>query len=92
MEKESTPEANTSEEEDSTSITSKQENNVAALIRTVEVLNKYGDMLRALEAKGFTSEDAKSLVETEAIGFSIKEMLHNPKMVETISSIVNALK
>lgn len=92
VEKESTPEANTSEEEDSTSITSKQENNVAALIRTVEVLNKYGDILRALEAKGFTSEDAKSLVEAEAIGFSIKEMLHNPKMVETISSIVNALK
>lgn len=92
VEKESTPEANTSEEEDSTNIASKQENNVAALTHTVEVLNKYGDMLRALEAKGFTVEDAKSLVEAESIGFSIKEMLHNHKMVETLSSIVNALK
>lgn len=76
----------------SSSHTSKQESNLSALERTVNVLNKYGDMLRALEVEGFSIEDAKSLVDAEALGFSIKELLYSPKVVETLSSVVNALK
>lgn len=73
-------------------ISSKQDSNIAALTRAIMVLTTYGDVLRSLEASGFTIEDAKSLVEADAIGFSFKEMLHNQKMVETLASIVNALK
>ena len=76
----------------SSSHTSKQESNFSALEHTVNVLNKYGDMLCALEAEGFSIEDAKSLVDAEALGFSIKELLYSPKVVETLSSVVNALK
>ena len=81
------------EEKDSKdAIVSKQESNVIALAHAVEVLKKYGDMLRKLEAIGFTIEDAKSLVDAEAIGFSIKELLNSPTVVDTISAIVDALK
>ena len=73
-------------------ITSKQNSNIATLFHTVKVLEKYGDQLRSLEAEGFVIEDAQALVDADALGFSFKELLHNEKMVETISSIVNSLK
>ena len=73
-------------------ITSKQNSSIATLFHTVKVLKEYGDHLRSLEAEGFTIEDAQALVEANALGFSFNELLHNEKMVETLSSIVNSLK
>lgn len=72
-------------------INSKQNNNIATLFHTVKVLKTYGNLLRSLEAEGFTIEDAQSLVEANTLGFSFNQLLYNEKMVETLSSIVNAL-
>lgn len=73
-------------------ITTKQNNSIAILFHTIKVLKEYGDQLRSLEAEGFVIEDAQALVEANALGFSFNELLHNEKMVETLSSIVNSLK
>ena len=75
-----------------TDIASKQNNSIDTLFHTVKVLKAYGDQLRSLEAEGFVIEDAQALVEANALGFSFNELLHNEKMVETLSSIVNSLK
>lgn len=73
-------------------ITSKQDSSITTLAHTIKILRTYGDLLHSLEAEGFTVEDAQALVEANALGFSFNELLHNEKMVETLSSIVNALK
>lgn len=94
VEEEEVPEVETTPEPSSVApdITSKQNSNIAILFHTITVLKEYGDQLRSLEAEGFVIEDAQALVEANALGFSFNELLHNEKMVETLSSIVNSLK
>ena len=94
VEEEEVPEVETTPEPSSVApdITSKQNNSIAILFHTIKVLKEYGDQLRSLEAEGFVIEDAQALVEANALGFSFNELLHNEKMVETLSSIVNSLK
>lgn len=94
VKEEEVPEVETTPEPSSVApdITSKQNSNIAILFHTIKVLKEYGDQLRSLEAEGFVIEDAQTLVEANALGFSFNELLHNEKMVETLSSIVNSLK
>ena len=94
VKEEEVPEVETTPEPSSVApdITSKQNSNIAILFHTIKVLKEYGDQLRSLEAEGFVIEDAQALVEANALGFSFNELLHNEKMVETLSSIVNSLK
>lgn len=94
VEEEEVPEVETTPEPSSVApdITSKQNSSIATLFHTIKVLKEYGDQLRSLEAEGFVIEDAQALVEANALGFSFNELLHNEKMVETLSSIVNSLK
>lgn len=94
VKEEEVPEVETTPEPSSVApdITSKQNNSIDTLFHTVKVLKEYGDQLRSLEAEGFVIEDAQALVEANALGFSFNELLHNEKMVETLSSIVNSLK
>ena len=54
----------------------RQDKRVQTLNRAINAIKQYGDLLRQLDQRGFSIDDAKSFVETEKIGFSIHEMLY----------------
>lgn len=73
------------------SASSRQDKSVQTLNRAINAIKKYGDLLRQLDQRGFSIDDAKSLVETEKIGFSIHEMLTNKETFDSIADVVTAL-
>ena len=73
------------------SAASRQDKSVQTLNRAINAIKKYGDLLRQLDQRGFSIDDAKSLVETEKIGFSIHEMLTNKETFDSIADVVTAL-
>lgn len=73
------------------STASRQDKSVQTLNRAINAIKKYGDLLRQLDQRGFSIDDAKSLVETEKIGFSIHEMLTNKETFDSIADVVTAL-
>lgn len=73
------------------SAASRQDKSVQTLNRAINAIKKYGDLLRQLDQRGFSIEDAKSFVETEKIGFSIHKMLTNKETFDSIADVVTAL-
>ena len=70
---------------------SRQDKSVQTLNRAINAIKQYGDLLRQLDQRGFSIDDAKSFVETEKIGFSIHEMLTNKETFDSIADVVTAL-
>lgn len=73
------------------SAASRQDKSVQTLNMAINAIKKYGDLLRQLDQRGFSIEDAKSFVETEKIGFSIHKMLTNKETFDSIADVVTAL-
>lgn len=73
------------------SASSRQDKSVQTLNRAINAIKQYGDLLRQLDQRGFSIDDAKSFVETEKIGFSIHEMLTNKETFDSIADVVTAL-
>lgn len=73
------------------SASSRQDKSVQSLNRAINAIKQYGDLLRQLDQRGFSIDDAKSFVETEKIGFSIHEMLTNKETFDSIADVVTAL-
>lgn len=73
------------------SASSRQDKSVQTLNRAINAINQYGDLLRQLDQRGFSIDDAKALVETEKIGFSIHEMLTNKETFDSIADVITAL-
>ena len=69
----------------------RQDKRVQTLNRAINAIKQYGDLLRQLDQRGFSIDDAKSFVETEKIGFSIHEMLTNKETFDSIADVVTAL-
>lgn len=73
-------------------IISKQDQNIKIFKKGIDVLQKNIPLLREIMNTDFSVDDAKALIEFESIGFSIRELVDNPKLVETISTIATALQ
>lgn len=73
------------------SAASRQDKSVQTLNRAINAIKQYGDLLRQLDQRGFSIDDAKSFVETEKIGFSIHTMLTNKETFDSIADVVTAL-
>ena len=73
------------------SAASRQDKSVQTLNRAINAIKQYGDLLRQLDQRGFSIDDAKSFVETEKIGFSIHKMLTNKETFDSIADVVTAL-
>ena len=73
------------------SASSRQDKRVQTLNRAINAIKQYGDLLRQLDQRGFSIDDAKSFVETENIGFSIHKMLTNKETFDSIADVVTAL-
>lgn len=73
------------------SASSRQDKSVQTLNRAINAIKQYGELLRQLDQRGFSVDDAKSFVETEKIGFSIHEMLTNKETFDRIADVVTAL-
>lgn len=73
------------------SAASRQDKSVQTLNRAINAIKKYGDLLRQLDQRGFSIDDAKAFVETEKIGFSIHKMLTNKETFDSIADVVTAL-
>lgn len=73
------------------SASSRQDKSVQTLNRAINAIKQYGELLRQLDQRGFSVDDAKSFVETEKIGFSIHEMLTNKETFDSIADVVTAL-
>ena len=73
------------------SAASRQDKSVQTLNKAINAIKKYGDLLRQLDQRGFSIDDAKSFVETENIGFSIHKMLTNKETFDSIADVVTAL-
>ncbi len=69
----------------------RQDKRVQTLNRAINAIKQYGDLLRQLDQRGFSIDDAKSFVETENIGFSIHKMLTNKETFDSIADVVTAL-
>ena len=69
----------------------RQDKRVQTLNRAINAIKQYGDLLRQLDQRGFSIDDAKSFVETEKIGFSIHKMLTNKETFDSIADVVTAL-
>lgn len=57
----------------------------------INAIKQYGDLLRQLDQRGFSIDDAKFLLETEKIGFSIHKMLTDRETFDSIAEVVTAL-
>lgn len=73
------------------SAASRQDKSVQTLNRAINAIKQYGDLLRQLDQRGFSIDDAKAFVETEKIGFSIHTMLTNKETFDSIADVVTAL-
>lgn len=73
------------------SASSRQDKSVQTLNRAINAIKQYGELLRQLDQRGFSIDDAKSFVETEKIGFSIHTMLTNKETFDSIADVVTAL-
>lgn len=73
------------------SASSRQDKSVQTLNRAINAIKQYGELLRQLDQRGFSVDDAKSFIETEKIGFSIHEMLTNKETFDSIADVVTAL-
>lgn len=73
------------------SASSRQDKSVQTLNRAINAIKQYGELLRQLDQRGFSVDDAKSFVETEKIGFSIHAMLTNKETFDSIADVVTAL-
>ena len=69
----------------------RQDKRVQTLNMAINAIKQYGDLLRQLDQRGFSIDDAKSFVETENIGFSIHKMLTHKETFDSIADVVTAL-
>lgn len=70
---------------------SRQHKSVQTLNMAINAIKQYGDLLRQLDQRGFSIDDAKFLLETEKIGFSIHKMLTDRETFDSIAEVVTAL-